>query len=250
VSGGVLVVLPARFGSTRLPGKPLLRETGKFLVEHAWERAKRLATATAVVVATDDERIAAAVRSFGGDAMMTSPACATGSDRVAEVARGRSEEIVVNLQADEPEFDAGDVDRLVLAMRADPSLPLGTLAAVADPDERARPSVVKVVCDRRGRALYFSRAQVPHHRDAGAEEAPTLRHVGIYAFRREALLEFTRLPQTPLEKAEKLEQLRALEHGWPVLVIVGGRAPAGIDTHEDYAAFVRRASVSKGKPRV
>ena len=250
MSGGVLVVLPARFASTRLPGKPLLCETGKFLVQHTWEMAQRLKTATSVVVATDDERIAAAVRSFGGEVAMTSPACATGSDRVAEVARARSEELVVNLQADEPEFDAGDVDRLVLAMRHEPSLPLGTLAAVAEPDERARPSVVKVVCDLRGRALYFSRAQIPHHRDTGGEEAPTLRHVGVYVYRREALLEFTRLPQTPLEKAEKLEQLRALEHGWPIRVIVGGRAPAGIDTPEDYAAFVRRASVSAGKPRV
>jgi 3-deoxy-manno-octulosonate cytidylyltransferase (CMP-KDO synthetase) len=249
VGSGVLVVLPARFGSSRLPGKPLLKETGKFLVQHTWEQARRLKTATAVVVATDDERIATAVRSFGGEAVMTSPACATGSDRVAEVARARSEEIVVNLQADEPEFDAGDVDRLVEAMRAEPSLPLGTLAAVAEPDERSRPSVVKVVCDRRGRALYFSRALVPHHRDPGPEEAPVLRHVGVYAYRRESLLEFTRLPQTPLEKAEKLEQLRALEHGWPIRVIVGGKAPAGIDTPEDYAAFVRRASVSPPKPR-
>lgn len=248
---GVLVVLPARFASTRLPGKPLLRATGKYLVQHAWEQAKRLATATAVIVATDDERIAAAVRSFGGEVAMTSADCATGSDRVAEVARARSEAIVVNLQADEPEFDVGDVDRLVHAMQQEPSLPLGTLAAVAAPDERERPSVVKVVCDRRGRALYFSRAPIPHHRDGlakgGAEEAPTLRHVGVYAYRREALLEFTRLPQTPLEKAEKLEQLRALEHGWAIRVLVGARAPAGIDTPADYEAFVRRAAVSAGK---
>jgi len=256
-AGGVLVVLPARFASTRLPGKPLLRETGKYLVQHAWEQAKRIASATEVIVATDDERIAAAVRSFGGRATMTSPACATGSDRVAEVARARTEEIVVNLQADEPEFDVGDVDRLVAAMREDASVPLGTLAAVASSEERGRPSVVKVVCDRRGRALYFSRAEIPHVRDsaapvpgvrdAGSEEAPTLRHVGIYAFRRQALLDFTALPQTPLEKAEKLEQLRALEHGWPIRVIVGRRAPAGIDTAADYAEFVRRASVSVGK---
>jgi 3-deoxy-manno-octulosonate cytidylyltransferase (CMP-KDO synthetase) len=245
--GGVLVVLPARFASTRLPGKPLLKETGKFLVQHAWERAKRLATATAVIVATDDERIAAAVRSFGGEVAMTSPACATGSDRVAEVARARGEAIVVNLQADEPEFDVGDVDRLVRAMQEDASLPLGTLAAVAEPDELGRPSVVKVVCDRRGRALYFSRAPIPHRRDADADAAPTLRHVGVYAYRREALLEFTRLPRTPLEKAESLEQLRALEHGLPIRVIVGNRAPAGIDTPADYADFVRRASVSAGK---
>ena len=261
MSKGVLVVLPARFASTRLPGKPLLRETGKFLVQHTWEQAKRLASATAVIVATDDERIAAAVRSFGGEVAMTSSACATGSDRVAEVARARSEDIVVNLQADEPEFDAADVDSLVRAMHEEPSLPLGTLAAVAEPGEFERSSVVKVVCDRRGRALYFSRAPIPHHRDgrsggagdagdAGdAGEAPALRHVGVYVYRREALLEFTRLPQTPLESAEKLEQLRALEHGWPIRVLVGRRAPPGIDTPADYEAFVRRAAVSAGKPR-
>jgi 3-deoxy-manno-octulosonate cytidylyltransferase (CMP-KDO synthetase) len=247
-AGGVLVVLPARFASTRLPGKPLLRETGKYLVQHAWEQAKRLSAASTVVVATDDERIAAAVRSFGGEVAMTSPDCATGSDRVAEVARGRSEELVVNLQADEPEFEVEDVDALVRAMQAEPSLPMGTLAVVAGPGERERPSAVKVVCDRRGRALYFSRAPIPHHRDGGVEEAPTLRHVGIYAFRRDFLLEFTRLPQTPLEKAEKLEQLRALEHGREIRVLVGRRAPAGIDTLEDYEAFVRRASVSARKP--
>jgi len=244
---GVLVVLPARFASTRLPGKPLLRATGKYLVQHAWEQAKRLATATAVIVATDDARIADAVRSFGGDVAMTSPDCATGSDRVAEVAGKRGEALVVNLQADEPEFDVGDVDRLVRTMQADASLPLGTLAAVAAPEERGRPSVVKVVCDRRGRALYFSRAEIPHHRDPGTEEAPTLRHVGVYAFRRASLLEFTRLPQTPLEGAEKLEQLRALEHGWAIQVVVGKRAPPGIDTPADYEAFVRRAAVSPGK---
>ena len=242
---GVLVVLPARFASTRLPGKPLLRETGKYLVQHAWEQARKIASASAVVVATDDERIASAVRGFGGEAVMTSPSCATGSDRVAEVAASRSEEFVVNLQGDEPEFEAGDVDRLVAAMREEPSLPLGTLAAVALPAERERPSVVKVVCDRRGRALYFSRAAIPHHRDAGGQALPTLRHVGIYVFRREALAEFTRLPQTPLERAESLEQLRALEHGWPIRVIVGKRAPPGIDTREDYDDFVRRTGVSK-----
>ena len=244
---GVLVVLPARHASTRLPGKPLLAETGKYLVQHAWEQARRIASATEVVVATDDERIAAAVRSFGGAAVMTSPSCATGSDRVAEVAAARGEELVVNLQGDEPEFEPDDVDRLIAAMREDASLPLGTLAAVAEPDERPRPSVVKVVCDLKGRALYFSRAPIPHHRDAGTEEAPTLRHVGVYVYRREALLEFTRLPQTPLEKAEKLEQLRALEHGWTIRVVMGRRAPPGIDTPEDYASFVRRAAVSAGK---
>lgn len=249
--GGVLVVLPARFASTRLPGKPLLAATGKYLIQHTYEQARRLETATALVVATDDQRIADAVDSFGGGVVMTSPDCATGSDRVAEVARQRTEALVVNLQGDEPEFDPADVDRLVRTMQKDASLPMGTLAAVANPDEHDRPSVVKVVCDRRGRALYFSRSRIPFHRDgdgdaAALAEAPVLRHVGVYAYRREALHDFTHLPQTPLEKAEKLEQLRALEHGWTIRVLVGGRAAPGIDTPQDYEAFVRRWAAGAG----
>ncbi len=250
-AGGVLVVIPARLASTRLPGKVLLRATGKYLVQHTWEQARRLRGAPPVIVACDDERIAAAVRSFGGEAVMTSPSCATGTDRVAEVARARSEDVVVNLQADEPEFDPADVDRLVETMVREPSLPMGTLAAVAGTLERDRPSVVKVVRDLSGRALYFSRARIPHHRDLAEGEplpsdAPVLRHVGIYAFRRRALLEFAALPATPLEKAERLEQLRALEHGWNLRVLVGARAPAGIDTPEDYEAFRLRVTLSAG----
>lgn len=240
--GGVVVVIPARLASTRLPEKPLLRRTGKPLVQHTWEQARRIRSATAVVVATDDERIAAAVRAFGGEAVMTSPDCATGTDRVAEAVRGRPEDLVVNVQGDEPEFDVGDVEALVEEMRRDPSLPLGTLAVVASEDERDRPSAVKVVLDPGGDALYFSRSRIPFHRDPGPADPPVLRHVGIYAFRRDALERFTRLPPTPLERAEKLEQLRALENGWRIRVLVGRRAPAGIDTPEDYEAFVRRVS--------
>jgi 3-deoxy-manno-octulosonate cytidylyltransferase (CMP-KDO synthetase) len=239
-----VIVIPARLRSTRLPEKPLLRETGKYLIQHTVERARQVAGVTAVLVATDDERIAAAVRSFGGDAVMTSPSHATGTDRVAEAVRARSEPFVVNVQGDEPEFAPDEVAALLEALREDASLPLGTLAAVAEAPELESPSAVKVVLDRRGRALYFSRSRIPFHRDvpAGqAPETPVLRHVGIYAFRREALLAFAALPSTPLERAEKLEQLRALENGWPVHVVVGRRAPPGIDTREDYEAFVRRA---------
>lgn len=252
--GGVVVVIPARLASTRLPGKPLLRRTGKYLVQHTWEQARKIASATAVLVATDDARVFDAVRSFGGDAVMTSPACETGTDRVAEAVRGRSEDLVVNVQGDEPEFDVADVEALVAAMRRDPSLPLGTLAVVASTEERDRPSAVKVVRDLAGDALYFSRSRIPFVREddpaaAGGREGdraaaggapPVLRHVGIYAFRREAVEAFTRLAPTPLERAEKLEQLRALEHGWRIHVLLGHRAPAGIDTPDDYEAFVGR----------
>lgn len=250
IPGGVAVVIPARRASTRLPGKPLLRRTGKYLVEHTYERALGIASADVVLVATDDEEVAAAVRSFGGTAVMTSPACESGTDRVAEAVRGRGEDLVVNVQGDEPEFDVADVDALVAAMAAEPSLPMGTLAAVAEPEERDRPSVVKVVVDRAGDALYFSRARIPHVRDAADADsadavAPVLRHVGIYAYRREALLAFAALAPTPLERTERLEQLRALEHGWRIRVVRGRRAPPGIDTPEDYEAFVARVAAAR-----
>lgn len=243
--GGVLVVIPARLAATRLARKPLLRATGKYLVQHVWERASAIRSATALLVATDSEEIASAVREFGGEAVMTSSGCQSGSDRVAEAAETRGEELVVNLQGDEPEFEPADVDALVAAMRADASLPMGTLAAVAEAEELDQPSVVKVVRDRAGRALYFSRAAIPHDRgnDHGAGVA-ALRHVGIYAFRREALLRFARLEPTPLELTESLEQLRALENGWDIAVVLGHRAPPGIDTPDDYDAFCARLAAA------
>lgn len=239
---GVLVAIPARIGSTRLPRKALLPAAGRPLVAHVWERALSIPSATAVVVATDAEEIAAAVRALGGEAVLTSPAHASGTDRIAEVARGRAEGLVVNLQGDEPEFDVGDVEALIDAMRRDASLPMGTIAVPAGGDDLGRPSVVKVVRDRSGGALYFSRAAIPHVRDPGEGESPAtaLRHVGIHAFRRDALLEYAALAPTPLERTEKLEQLRALENGWTVHVVVGRRAPPGIDTFEDYEAFLAR----------
>jgi len=243
--GGVLVVIPARLAATRLPRKPLLRRTGKYLIEHVWERARQIESATAVLVATDSPEIIDAVASFGGDAVLTSPECASGTDRVAEAARGRDEAVVVNLQGDEPEFVAQDVDRLVAAMIAEPSVPMGTIAAPAEPGEIERPSVVKVVRSRAGRALYFSRAAIPHVRNPDTERpAVILRHVGIYAFRRTALEEFARLPPSPLERTEKLEQLRALENGWAIHVVVGRRAPPGIDTERDYEEFLQRVGRS------
>ena len=239
--GGVLVVIPARLAATRLPRKPLLRRTGKFLIQHVWERACRLESATAVLVATDSAEIVDAVASFGGQAVLTSPDCASGTDRVAEAARGRAEAIVVNLQGDEPEFDVDDVDRLVAAMIAEPSLRMGTIAAPVEPGEIERPSVVKVVRNRAGRALYFSRAAIPHVRDPDTKSpAAALRHVGIYAFRRSALDQFAQLPPSPLECTEKLEQLRALENGWAIHVVIGRRAPPGIDTERDYQEFLAR----------
>ena len=236
-----LIVIPARMGSERLPGKPLLAETGKPLVVHTLESARRARCAKRVVVATDDERIAAAVRAAGGEAAMTSPACRTGTDRVAEAARAiPGEDLVLNCQGDEPEVDPAALDALADAMEKDRAIEMGTLAApIADEAEAAAPQVVKVVADARGLALYFSRAPIPFRRDA-AGPARTMRHVGVYAFRRAFLDRFASLPATPLEKTEMLEQLRALENGARIRVVPVDRAPPGVDTREDYEAFVRR----------
>ncbi len=234
----------------RLPGKPLLARTGKPLVVHTLEAARAARRVSRVVVATDDERIAAAVRAAGGEAVMTSPDCASGTDRVAEAAaRLPGEDVVVNVQGDEPEIEPAALDALIEALEADPRVEMGTLAApLGDPEEAARPSVVKVVMDGRGDALYFSRAPIPHRRDP-AGPAATLRHVGVYAYRRAFLARFAALPPTPLERTESLEQLRALEHGHRIRVVRVARAPAGIDTPEDYEAFVRRRRRAEGKDR-
>ncbi len=240
--GGCLIVIPARYGSTRLPAKPLLKETGKFLIQHVCERAQAVRSASAVLVATDDDRIAQAVRSFGGMAVMTSAACATGTDRVAEAVRGRSEGIVVNIQGDEPEIDPAAVEALADRLLQDPDVPMATaVTSLTDSEDLARPQVVKVVVDARGRALYFSRALIPHIRDsADLSGARRLRHIGIYAYRREFLESFVRLPEGRLERLERLEQLRALEAGYPIQTVEVTYNGVSIDTPEDYARFAAR----------
>ena len=242
-----LIVIPARMGAQRLPGKPLLAETGKPLVVHTLEAARRARRAKRVVVATDDERIAQAVRAAGGEAVMTSPSCRSGTDRVAEAVRAvPGEEIIVNLQGDEPEIEPAHLDSLIEVMEREPSIPMGTLAAPLGSEAEAQaPSVVKVVADAAGFALYFSRAAIPFRRDP-AGPAPSFRHIGVYAFRRGFLAEFTALPETPLERTEMLEQLRALENGRRIRVVTVDRAPPGIDTREDYEAFVRRRRERSG----
>jgi 3-deoxy-manno-octulosonate cytidylyltransferase (CMP-KDO synthetase) len=228
-------------GATRLPGKPLLADTGKPLVVHTLEAASAARCAVRVAVATDDPRIAEAVRAAGGEAVVTSPDCRSGTDRVAEAVRALpGEDLVLNVQGDEPEIAAADLDRLADAMEADPGIPMGTLACpLASEEEFRSPSVVKVVLDASGCALYFSRAPIPFPRDGGGA-APALRHVGVYAYRRAFLEGFASLPQAPLERTEMLEQLRALENGHRIRVVPADRAPPGIDTREDYEAFVRR----------
>jgi len=236
-------VIPARLGSTRLPEKALLRETGKYLVEHVWERVKRSRRIERVVVATDHERIVRAVRSFGGEVAMTSPDHASGTDRVAEVARTLLDhDIVLNVQGDEPEIDADDLDRLVDGLEREFDCSIATLATPVKSDAELRSeSVVKVVLDAAGRALLFTRSVVPHGARAGVEPPEAWKHRGVYAFRREMLLEICSLPPAPLEQLERLEQLRWLFHGHRIRAIVTARDGIGIDTREDYRRFVQGA---------
>lgn len=237
-------VIPARFGSTRLPGKPLLRATGKYLVQHVCERVAAARSVDRVIVATDDRRIREAVESFGVECVMTREDHATGTDRVAEVARALDADLIVNVQGDEPEIDPLHLDALMERMLADEEAAVGTLCCPfpdgLDPRDANK---VKVVLDCRQRALYFSRALIPFPREAaGVGEARTAwrLHVGVYAYRRERLLALSELPQTPLEEIERLEQLRALYYGLPVAVVDVEAAAPGVDTPDDYAAFVER----------
>jgi 3-deoxy-manno-octulosonate cytidylyltransferase (CMP-KDO synthetase) len=231
----VLVVIPARWGSSRFPGKALADLGGAPLVVRVAERAAAMREATRVVVATDDERIRVAVTAAGFACAMTG-AHPTGTDRVGEVARHDPAGIVVNLQGDEPLLDPGDADRLVLALRDDPEAEIATLAhPFADEREWRDPHAVKVLLDARSRALYFSRAPLPGAfpgRPAAGERL-AWRHVGIYAYRRAALLRFLALERTPLEVAEGLEQLRALENGLAIRVVATERRAIGVDTPED-----------------
>jgi 3-deoxy-manno-octulosonate cytidylyltransferase (CMP-KDO synthetase) len=239
-----LGVIPARYASTRFPGKPLALLAGKPMVQHVWERARQARALTELLVATEDERIVRAVEGFGGRAVMTSRDHVTGTDRLAEVAGWHGAPIVVNIQGDEPLLEPEDVDALVHGLSSDAATSMATLSEPLE-DERAAmdPNVVKVVCDTQGRALYFSRAPIPYPRTAsGAPGAAAvagprwLRHVGVYAYRREFLLEFASWAPTPLETLEALEQLRALEHGHALRVFPARGRYRSVDTPEDLQA--------------
>lgn len=237
-SAGVLGVIPARLAAQRFPGKPLAMLWGKPMLRHVWERARAARGIDELVIATDDERIAKAARSWGARVEMTSSTCASGTDRVAEVARKRNPfQIVLNLQGDEPELETAAVARLVEVMNADRSIQMGTIAH-HEPDAAvlAKPEVVKVVLDRDDFALYFSRADIANASGGG----PALRHAGVYAFRRELLMEFASWPPGKLEQAERLEQLRALERGVRIKVVLGQAAFSGVDTPEQMAALEAR----------
>lgn len=234
-----VVIIPARYESTRLPGKVLADETGRTLIQHVHDRAQAAARVSRILVATDDHRIADAVRDFGGEPVMTRSDHPNGTSRLAEVAASLNDDFIVNVQGDEPEIDPNVID-LVIDTIARSAAPMATVASpFTDDEDHADPSIVKVVVNPRGHAMYFSRSPIPHNREGGEPVRP-LKHVGIYAYRRSFLLAYPDLPPTPLERAEQLEQLRVLEHGRDIAVAVTDCHHHGIDTPEQYAAFVQR----------
>lgn len=228
-------IIPARYASSRFPGKALADLAGKPMVQHVVERAMRASLLDEVLVATDDSRIAEAVQRFGGTARMTSPTHPSGTDRIAEVVRDLACDLVVNIQGDEPLIDPAVIDQAVKPLADDSSIDMGTLARPMGLDEAADPGKVKVVVDRRGFALYFSRSRIPYIRDDRPPPTarPYLLHMGLYVYRRETLLRLAALPPTPLEERERLEQLRALEHGIRIRVVVAEHESFGVDTPAD-----------------
>jgi 3-deoxy-manno-octulosonate cytidylyltransferase (CMP-KDO synthetase) len=230
-ASGIVGAIPARYGSTRLPGKPLLPIAGRPMIEHVYTRVARARGLERVVVLTDDERIARAVESFGGEVEMTPADCASGTDRIAWAARRWDAAAVINIQGDEPLIDPEEISRIAEHLAAHPQDPVVTLATPAAPEEMGNPNAVKVVLAQDGAALYFSRAPIPYPRHEGGF-AP-LKHLGIYGYQREALLRLAALPPSPLERSESLEQLRALENGMGIRVLIVDRAAIGVDTAED-----------------
>ena len=239
----IVAIIPARFGATRLPGKPLSDIHGRPMIQHVYERARMARSVDRVLVATEDQRIADVVQAFGGEAVMTSARHASGTDRLAEAAWGLSDStIVVNVQGDEPMLDPAGIDAVAAAFD-DPGVAMATVSLpLRDVADMLSVNVVKVVVDAAGNALYFSRSPIPCVRDAGAGSSAAAavaqglarRHVGLYGYRREALLRFAGWPMAPLEIAEGLEQLRAMHHGLAIRVVaMEGEGTVAVDTQDD-----------------
>lgn len=240
----VVAIIPARYGSTRLPGKPLASIGGKPMIQHVYESASKARVLDRVLVATDDRRIEAAVKDFGGEAMMTSKHHASGTDRLAEVARKLKADLLVNVQGDLPFVHADTISLAVRPLRRDRTISMGTVCnPIYDEQEWRNPNIVKVLTDRAGFALYFTRAPVPYVRDAqielGSRDAVSqqrlwgYRHLGLYVYRRDFLLKFARLQPTPLEQLESLEQLRAMAYGYRIHVALVDERSVEVDTAED-----------------
>lgn len=246
----IAIIIPARFASTRFPGKPLADVAGKPMIRRVWEQCRLSRLAGAVIVATDDARIADAVSAFGGEAAMTPPDLASGSERAAHVARGLPAAIIVNVQGDEPLIAPETIDAAIAPLLEDESIDIGTVCRpFSDPSGLENPNLVKVVRDARGRALYFSRAPIPFQRDRNPSAPIPLAayrmHLGVYAFRRAALLRFAALPPSPLERMEALEQLRALENGMSIAVREVTADSIAVDTPADIAR-VLAALIARG----
>jgi 3-deoxy-manno-octulosonate cytidylyltransferase (CMP-KDO synthetase) len=244
-------IIPARWRSTRFPGKPLHLIAGKPLLRHVWERCRRAKELDSVIIATDDMRVAQAAFDWGAEVALTSPHHQSGTDRIAEVARkARQFAYVINVQGDEPLIEPGLINRFVKLLRSDPGIEIVTAAhPFANPADAASPHQVKVVVDLQGHALYFSRARIPFPRSGssakGDRRSRPLRHQGIYGFRRDALLRFVKWKPSPLEKAESLEQLRALENGVKVHVLITKRGSPGVDTLADARALEQKLARAK-----
>ena len=241
------IVIPARLESTRLPRKLLLNETGKSVLQHTYESASRAQRPQAIWIAADHLEIVAEAKRFGGQVALTDPNAASGTDRVAEMAaRLPASDVIVNVQGDEPEISAEAIDLAIELLERDPGAVMSTLATpILSRRQLEDPACVKVVCDDTGRALYFSRSVIPHPRewdDAWLQAEPPvfLQHIGLYAYRRDFLLQLASLPPCPLERIERLEQLRVLAHGHSIQVGLVREPSIGVDTPADYRAFVQR----------
>lgn len=241
----ILCVIPARYSSTRLPGKPLADIAGKPMIQHVYERAKQAKRPAKVLVATDHQLVYDAVKNFGGEVMLTAVDHPTGTDRLAEVAAAYPRtDIIINVQGDEPLIEPSIIDQLATAFDEDDRLHMATLMTPMDENEYSLPGAVKVVTDLNGYALYFSRSLIPYPR-VKQPNAPVYKHIGIYAYRRDFLLTYARLEPTPLERSESLEQLRALEHGYRIKVLKTDFKSVGVDTVEDLALVKRILSEEK-----
>jgi 3-deoxy-manno-octulosonate cytidylyltransferase (CMP-KDO synthetase) len=231
----IVAVIPARYASTRFPGKPLTDVCGKTMIERVYEQAAQIAGIDKVIVATDDERIITAVNGFGGNSVMTSQECASGTDRVAEAVKDIDTDVVINVQGDQVILDSEALAGLVECMARGERM--ATIAVPARPEDVNDPNIVKVVCSLKGYALYFSRSTIPYERSSGHYRM--LKHVGIYGYTKETLFRFRQLPQSPLELSESLEQLRALENGIPIMVVAAEGEFHEINTEQDRQRIIR-----------
>ena len=228
----IACIIPARYGSTRLPGKPLAMIGDKPMIQRVYEQVSKATEIEQVIVATDDQRVYDAVVAFGGQAMMTRPDHLTGTDRLAEVAATHTEiDVIINVQGDEPLIDASVIDALAREFKEDSSLQMGTVGCPLLEEEYNEPSAVKVIVNRLGNAMYFSRSLIPYPRNAFVQ--PPLKHVGMYGYQRQFLLDYAKMDPTPAELTESLEQLRALENGYTIRVITTDQRFVGVDTPED-----------------